>query len=298
MGRALRADRRPPLPRHHDVRAILRPERPPARRLQGVGGRPRHLGRGGARRGRRLDRLPPARYPAPRVRRCAGARSGPRAGDRPLGQLVQPGAVRQADRCAVGAGDQLRPGHRTHRRHLPPDLPLRVPVVHRRRCAGDVGRQALPARPRTGLRAVCRRLLRRPRLDRVHAGRRGAPHPGPAAERLDRADRPGPGRRLLRDLRQEGTRQEAVVEPGAHPAQDADGETADSGTDGDGAEEGKVSVEKPAAKTAADDGATESGAEEAGTSTEDEPGDKKSGDAADASAADAKPAGSGSTKKS
>ncbi|WP_411136192.1 prolipoprotein diacylglyceryl transferase [Streptomyces sp. C10] len=87
---------------------------------------------------------------------------------------------------------------------------------------------------------------------------------------------------------------EAVVEPGAQPAEDADGETAGSGADGDGAEEDKVSVEK----TAADDGAAESGAEEAETSAEDGPGDKKSGDAADASAADAKPAGSGSTKKS
>ncbi|MGY4958169.1 prolipoprotein diacylglyceryl transferase [Streptomyces nigrescens] len=91
---------------------------------------------------------------------------------------------------------------------------------------------------------------------------------------------------------------EAVVEPGAQLAEDADGETAGSGSDGDGAEEGKVSVEKPAAKTAADDGAAESGAEEAETSADDEPGDKKSGDAADASAADAKPAGSGGTKKS
>lgn len=90
---------------------------------------------------------------------------------------------------------------------------------------------------------------------------------------------------------------EAVVEPGAHPAEDVDGETAGSGTDDDGAEEGKVSVEKPAAKTAADDGAAKSGAEEAEASAEDEPNDKKSGDAADASSADAKPAGSGSTKK-
>ena len=40
--------------------------------------------------------------------RRAGARHRGRPGDRPLGQLVQPGALRQADRPAVGAGD--RPG--------------------------------------------------------------------------------------------------------------------------------------------------------------------------------------------
>ena len=46
----------------------------------------------------------------------------------PLGQLVQPGALRQAHRPAVGPPD--RPGLPTARlrglRHLPPDVPLRV----------------------------------------------------------------------------------------------------------------------------------------------------------------------------
>ena len=47
---------------------------------------------------------------------------------RPLGQLVQPGALRQAHRPAVGPGD--RPGLPAAGlrglRHLPPDVPLRV----------------------------------------------------------------------------------------------------------------------------------------------------------------------------
>ncbi len=51
-----------------------------------------------------------------------------RAGNRPDRQLVEPGAVRQADRPLLGAQDRprtparpvLRPGH------LPPDLPLRA----------------------------------------------------------------------------------------------------------------------------------------------------------------------------
>ena len=81
------------------------------------------------------------------------------------------------------------PADRRRRRHLPPDLPVRVAVVRRRRAAGDLGRPPLQARARAGLRALRRRVQRGPGLDRVHAGRRRPPHPGPAAERLDRADR-------------------------------------------------------------------------------------------------------------
>ena len=55
-----------------------------------------------------------------------------------------------------------------------------------RRAARHLGRPPLQARPRPRLRPVRRRVLRGPRLDRVHAGRRGPPLPGPAPQRLDR----------------------------------------------------------------------------------------------------------------
>ena len=55
--------------------------------------------------------------PAAVLRRRRGARHRRRAGDRPAGQLLQPGALRRPDHAAVGAGDLPpgRPGH-GHRR--------------------------------------------------------------------------------------------------------------------------------------------------------------------------------------
>ena len=61
-----------------------------------------------------------------------------RAGDRPLGQLVEPGALRQAHDAAVGARDPRQGG----REPLPPDLPLRVHLGPPRRalcCSGSTG---------------------------------------------------------------------------------------------------------------------------------------------------------------
>ncbi len=205
VGRALRPGRWSPLPRDHRLPALLRRGPQLGRRLQDLGGRTRHLGRHRARRGRCLDRLSPARNPAAGL----GGRPGPRyragPGLRTLGQLVQPGAVRPGHRAAVGGGD-LR-GPEPGRRDLPPDLPVRVAVVHRCRAPGPLGRPPLHARPRTGLRPVRRRVLRRPRLDRVHARRRGAPHPGRPAERLD----------LDRRLRAGGRLPGAVGEAAAGP---------------------------------------------------------------------------------
>ncbi|MFI9077919.1 prolipoprotein diacylglyceryl transferase [Streptomyces sioyaensis] len=88
---------------------------------------------------------------------------------------------------------------------------------------------------------------------------------------------------------------EAVVEPGA---QLAEGEDGDEGAR-DGADGGKVSVEKPSPEAAPDDGETDSGEDNAATgSATDEAGDAKGEDPAEESAEDAaKPAGSGSTKK-
>ncbi|MFI1159686.1 prolipoprotein diacylglyceryl transferase [Streptomyces sioyaensis] len=94
---------------------------------------------------------------------------------------------------------------------------------------------------------------------------------------------------------------EAVVEPGAQLAEGEDGD-GDEGAR-DGADGGKVSVEKPSPKAAADDGGTDSGddnaAEAATGSATDAAGEAKGEDTAAESAEDAaKPAGSGSTKKS
>ena len=74
-----------------------------------------------------------------------------RPGDRPLGQLVQPGAVRPADRPAVGPGDRRRPPAARLRglRDLPPDVPLRVPVEPGRVRRPDLARPPLPLRART-----------------------------------------------------------------------------------------------------------------------------------------------------
>ena len=53
--------------------------------------------------GARIRRLDPVR-----VARLRDARAGPRTGDRPARELVQPGAVRRADGPAVGARDRCR----------------------------------------------------------------------------------------------------------------------------------------------------------------------------------------------
>ena len=95
-----------------------------------------------------------------RLRVHGRGRSGPpaRAGDRALGQLLQPGALRQADRPAVGASrsrSRTGPAAYSALRDLPPDLPLRVALVPaRRRRAAARGQVAQPeaARPVRRLR--------------------------------------------------------------------------------------------------------------------------------------------------
>ena len=95
-----------------------------------------------------------------------------------------------------GARDRPRAPRRGLRavHHLPSDVPLRVALVPRRRRAGDLGRPALHARLRPGLRAVRDGVQRGPRLDRVPARRHGQPLLGRAAQRLD-LDRPVPAGR-------------------------------------------------------------------------------------------------------
>ena len=99
LGGAVRAGRRPAVPRDHRPGAVLRGRREADQRALHLGAAARDLGRDGARRRRRLDRLPPPRDPAAALRRRAGAGHRARPGDRPLGQLVQPGAYGRPTTC-------------------------------------------------------------------------------------------------------------------------------------------------------------------------------------------------------
>ena len=92
---------------------------------------------------RRRDRRAPLRRRASRASWTRRARAAARAGDRALGQLVEPGAVRQADRPAVGARDRRRSTGRPQyvdERDLPPDLPLRVDLEPARRGGAALAR--------------------------------------------------------------------------------------------------------------------------------------------------------------
>ena len=79
--------------------------------------------------------VPAPGHPAAAVRRRDRPGHRARPGHGPLGQLVQPGAVRPPDRPALGPGDRPRaPSGRLRAvRDLPPDVPLRVDLVRRRR---------------------------------------------------------------------------------------------------------------------------------------------------------------------
>src|SRR5690606_4111107 len=152
-------------------------------------------------RRRRLVGLPPPRPVAERRRRHGRARPRLRAGDRALGELVQPGTVRLAHHAAVGPGD--RPGARRRaRRPLPPDLSVRVAVDHGARLRPSPGGPAIRSGARPPLRPLCRGLHARPLLDRRTAhrpGRRRGPRgdsPGPAHQPVD-LDRPLPRRPRL-----------------------------------------------------------------------------------------------------
>ena len=106
LGRRLRRDRRPPLPRPHVVERGADAE--VEGHLRGLARRSRRLGRDPARDDRRRDRRPARRGQRHGVHGRRRARAPARAGDRPDRQLVEPGALRQADVAAVGPEDRSR----------------------------------------------------------------------------------------------------------------------------------------------------------------------------------------------
>ena len=91
----------------------------------------------------------------------------------PLGQLVQPGAVRQAHRPALGARDRPRaPAARLRGPgDVPPDVPLRVRLEPARLRGADRPRPPVQVRPRPDARPLRDGLHARPRLDRDAAHR-------------------------------------------------------------------------------------------------------------------------------
>ena len=111
LGGPVRARRRPALPRDHRPRPLLRRGQEPDRARSTIWQRrPRHLGRDRARRRSAPGhRLPAARGScSPPLADALAPGIAARPGDRPVRQLLQPGALRPAHRPAVGPGD--RPG--------------------------------------------------------------------------------------------------------------------------------------------------------------------------------------------
>ena len=109
--RDLRRDRRPPVPRDHRLPALRRTATGSTRSRSG-----RAASRSGARcsaaRSGWCTSCGASTARALAVRRLRRARAVLRAGDRPVGQLVQPGAVRQARPACRGAS-------RSRREHRP-----------------------------------------------------------------------------------------------------------------------------------------------------------------------------------
>src|SRR5262249_5797512 len=191
-----RADRRPAVLR--PVHARLLPDPALVAGLRGVGGRagdPRRADRRPADRGH-LHVAPPAA--APPVPGHRGAVGGPRPGSGPLGQLLQRGGVRAADRPPLEALHLgVPPAAEPDRgRVLPPDLPLRVALGPRGLHPADA---RPPAPPGAGagrhLPGLPRPLLARAVLDRGPPD--GQPDAGaaPGGAAGERTGRPGRGGR-------------------------------------------------------------------------------------------------------
>ncbi len=185
LGRRGRHRRSAALPPRYEL------ERGPGRVVGAVrrlGGRPRHLGRDCRRRPRRRPGRAPVGSERPGPPRRCGARPPRRSGDRPRRQLVEPGALRQADGRRVGARDRLgsAPGRVHLRRDLPPDVPLRGALESRRRGASAPARPPHPLPAARALRALHRPLHGLPFLPREPAHRPFQGVARPARERVGR----------------------------------------------------------------------------------------------------------------
>ena len=184
VGGAVRAGWRQALSPGHRLADLLGPRRGRDHRgAAHLGRRAGYLGRGRSRSGRRVDRLPSPWDPAARVRRRRRAGSRPGAGHRPARKLLQPGALRQGNDAAVGAGDLLparpvgirRPafprGHldRADRLRRAADVPLRIDLGRLRFHRADSRGPSLYPGARTAVRPLCRRVLHRAVRGRVAA---------------------------------------------------------------------------------------------------------------------------------
>src|SRR4051794_40373418 len=191
LGRRLRDRRRARLPRPHELERGAGHVVGAVRR---VGGGPRRLGRHPLRRpDRRMDR-PPLGTERPALHGRGRARTPARARDRSLGELVQPGAVRQADAAPVGPEDRRPARARGLLRPplFPSDVPVRVRLRHRRGRDPARGRQVLPHQAAGSLRPLRLLLHVRPLLRGAAPDRRCAQVRAAAPERV------GLGRRLHR----------------------------------------------------------------------------------------------------
>ena len=188
--------------RRHRRRAALPPRdelergaRPVVGALCDLEGRPRRLGRHRARLPRRWLHREARRRRRVAARRLPRTRTARGAGGREDRQLVEPGALRQADRPAVGPRDRPRPPASLLDRpgDLPPCVPLRGALEPAGRPRARLHHRApLPSAPARPLRALHRALLVRAVLDRARARRPCEPHPRPARQHL------GLGARLRR----------------------------------------------------------------------------------------------------
>ena len=120
-----RADRRPPLLRHHQLRTKC-PTPGGGRSRSGTAASGSGAGSPSAPLVGDLAR-PPGRRLGPRLHGRDRPRPARRPGDRPGRQLLQPGALRRPDQPPLGPPDLTRtpPRRLPPLRHLPADLPLR-----------------------------------------------------------------------------------------------------------------------------------------------------------------------------
>ena len=117
---------------------------------------------------------------------CRPSPAAARPGHRTVGQLVEPGTVRAADRSSLGARDLI--GDKAVAAGYPPGttfhpVPLRVPVVPAAVRRADLDRPPVPDLGDGAVRAVRRRVHVHAVLDRAAARRRGVAPVGLAGQR-------------------------------------------------------------------------------------------------------------------